>query len=135
MGWRVVRLVAVMARAELFGLDVRPLLAGFTGRRGGRGWALVSPSLGGPTSAAIDRVRVRGPIRSCGGALPMAGWHSRVPIEWQVLVKFMDVKGLHVVDDLTAQLGDVHVAEINVLSTTFHEASAFVLQLLLAPRV
>lgn len=53
VSWRAVRLVTVMAWAELLCLDVRPLLAGFAGGRRRRGRALVSPDLSGSTAAAV----------------------------------------------------------------------------------
>lgn len=45
--------------------------------------------------------------------LTMSGRHSRVAIGWQVLVKFVDIEGLNVGDDVAAQLTDVHVAEVD----------------------
>lgn len=41
-------------------------------------------------------------------------------IEGQVLVKFMDIEGIHVTDNLAAELGDVHIAEVDVLAPAVH---------------
>lgn len=129
------RRLAVVARAELLRLDVRPLLPSFTGRRRRGGRALVSPRLGSSTTAATGRRGIGGPVRPHRRILPVVGRHGRVTVEGQVLVKLVDVEGLHVADDLAAQLGDVHVAEVDVLPTAFRQATALVLQLLLAPVV
>lgn len=51
-------------------------------------------------------------------------------IKRQVLVEFMDIKGLNVVDDFTAQLINVHVTEVNVLTPIVHQPPAFVFQFL-----
>lgn len=41
-------------------------------------------------------------------------------IEGQVLVKLVDIEGIHVTDNLAAELGDVHIAEVDVLATAVH---------------
>lgn len=112
---RAVGLVAVVTGAELLRFDVRPLLPGFVGRRGSRGRALVSPNLG-RSAAAGSRMGIRRAVRPRRRVLPVVGWHGGVAVQGQILVEFVDVKGLHVVNDLAAQFGDVHVAEIDVLA-------------------
>lgn len=54
-----------------------------------------------------------------------------MPVQREVLVKLMNIKGLHVADDISAQLTDVHIAEVNVLPAAVGKAAAFVLQVLL----
>jgi glycerate-2-kinase len=56
-----------------------------------------------------------------------------VAIEGQVLVKLVDIEGVHVADDFTAELRDVHIAEVDVLTPAVHQTAPFQLQLLLAP--
>lgn len=56
-------------------------------------------------------------------------------IKREVLVKLMHIKGLHVADDISAELRDVNVAEVNVLPAAVNEATAFVFQILLHPMV
>ena len=75
------------------------------------------------------------PVGAGRRGLARLSGQGRVAVEGQVLVELVDVEGVHVPDDLTAQLGDVHVAEVNVLTPTVHQAAAFQLQLLLAPVV
>lgn len=64
---------------------------------------------------------VRGQARSC------------VAVERKVLVKLVHVEGLHVADDVGAELRDVHVAEVDVLPATagFQQAAALMFQVLL----
>lgn len=56
-------------------------------------------------------------------------------VEREVLVKLMHIEGLHVADDISAELRDVNVAEVNVLPVAVNEATAFVFQILLYPVV
>ena len=56
------------------------------------------------------------------GPVPVVGaWHvgsggrGNVPVEGKVLVELMHIEGLHVGDDVGAQLRDVHIAEVDVL--------------------
>lgn len=65
----------------------------------------------------------------------MLSCHGRMAIQRQILVKLVDVEGLHVADHLTAQFRDVHIAEVDVLSPAFHQTAPFMLQFLLAPVV
>lgn len=53
----------------------------------------------------------------------------------EVLVKLVHVEGLHVANDVCAELRDVNVAEVNVLPAAVNKATAFVLQVLLHPVV
>jgi len=126
-----VGLVAVVAGAQLLRFDVWPLLARVGGRRRRRGRAFVSPDLVG-AAGARGRVRVGRAVGAGGGVRAVVGRHGGVAVERQVLVELVHVEGLHVVDDLAAQLRDVHVAEVDVLAAALHEAAALVLQLLLA---
>lgn len=43
----------------------------------------------------------------------------------------MDVEGLHIADDVCAELRDVYVAEVNVLPVTVNKTAAFVFEVLL----
>lgn len=61
----------------------------------------MSPHLVGPTGAR-GRVGIGRTVGAGVGA--MVSRHGSVAVERQVLVKLMHVKGLHVVDDLAAQL-------------------------------
>lgn len=36
-------------------------------------------------------------------------------VERKVLVKLVNVEGLHIADDISAELRDVYIAEVNVL--------------------
>lgn len=47
----------------------------------------------------------------------------------------MHVEGLHIADDVGAELGDVHVAEVDVLSAAVQQAPSLVLHVLFAPVV
>lgn len=52
-------------------------------------------------------------------------------VEREVLVELVHVEGLHVADDVGAELGDVHVTEIDVLPAAVDQTAAFVFQILL----
>lgn len=52
-------------------------------------------------------------------------------VKREVLVELVHVKGLHVADDVGAELGDVHVTEVDVLPAAVDEAATFVFQILL----
>lgn len=56
-------------------------------------------------------------------------------IEWEVLVKLMHIKGLHVADDISAELRDINVAEVDVLPAAVNQTTAFVFQIMLHPVV
>lgn len=56
-------------------------------------------------------------------------------VEREVLVKLVHVEGLHVADDISAELRDVYVAEVDVLPAAVDETTAFVFQILLHPVV
>lgn len=56
-------------------------------------------------------------------------------IEREVLVKFVNVKGLHIADDISAELRDVYIAEVNVLPAAVNKTTAFVFQILFHPVV
>lgn len=58
-----------------------------------------------------------------------------MPVEREVLVKLVYVKGLHIADDIGAELRNIYVAEVNVLPAAVNEATAFVFQILLRPVV
>lgn len=91
----------------------------------------MSPNLAGPAGAR-GRVGIGSTIGAGSSAGAMVSRHGSMAIERQVLVKLVHIEGFHVVDDLAAQLRDVHVAEVDVLAAAFHEAAALMLQLLLA---
>lgn len=50
---------------------------------------------------------------------PNMAWVAGVSVGWQVLVEFVDIKGLHVGHHFMADLPDVHVAEVNVWLSPF----------------
>lgn len=52
-------------------------------------------------------------------------------VEREVLVKLMDVERLHIADDISAELRNVYVAEVDVLSAAVNKTAAFVFQILL----
>lgn len=52
-------------------------------------------------------------------------------VQREVLVELMHIEGLHVADDIGAELRDVHVAEVDVLPAAVDEATGFVFQILL----
>lgn len=56
-------------------------------------------------------------------------------VEREVLVELVHVEGLHVADDISAELRDVDVAEVDVLPATVNKTAALVLQILLHPVV
>lgn len=56
-------------------------------------------------------------------------------VEREVLVELVHVEGLHVADDLSAELRDVDVAEVDVLPVAVDKTAAFVFQILLHPVV
>lgn len=56
-------------------------------------------------------------------------------VEGEVLVKLVHVEGLHVADDISAELRDVYVAEVNVLPVAVNKTTAFMFQILLHPVV
>ena len=56
-------------------------------------------------------------------------------VEREVLVELVHVEGLHVADDISAELRDVDVAEVNVLPAAVNKTAALVLQILLHPVV
>lgn len=53
----------------------------------------------------------------------------------QILVKFTHIEGVHVADDLAAQVGDIQVAKVDVVAAAVQQAAPFQLQLLLGPWV
>lgn len=56
-------------------------------------------------------------------------------VEREVLVKLMHVEGLHVADDISAELRDVYITEVDVLSTAVNQTTAFMFKILLHPVV
>lgn len=56
-------------------------------------------------------------------------------VEREVLVKLVHVEGLHVADDISAELRDVDVAKVDVLPVAVNETAAFVFQILFQPVV
>lgn len=61
---------------------------------------------------------------SCGIASDMA-WVGSVSIRWQVLVKLIDIKGLHVGHHFMADLPDIHIAEVDVRLSSFPQRTPF----------
>lgn len=56
-------------------------------------------------------------------------------VQREVLVKLVDVEGLHIADDISAELRDVYVAEVDVLPVAVNKAAAFVFKVLLRSMV
>lgn len=121
--------LAVVAGAQLLRLDVETVLADLAGGggRGGRG------ALSTPGRAA--RVAVRRSVRAAGHrGRPVAvvrrqsGEARGVTVQREVLVELVDVEGLDVADDVGAELGDVHVAEVYVLPVAVDKTAAFVFE-------
>lgn len=72
-------------------------------------------------------------IAASVGDLAMCGRHPRVAVGRQVLVKFIDIEGLNVGDDVATQLTDVHVAEVDGgLSASLWQGAPLSLQVSLA---
>lgn len=103
----------VVPGAQLLRLDVRPWGAASVGD-GDDGCARCEPCGGcrcwPPQNTWDAPTGTPAPPRA-GQAL---GGQGRVAVEGQVLVRLVDIEGVHVPDDLTAQLGRCHVAEIDV---------------------
>lgn len=86
-------------------------------------------AIGGSVGAA----RRRGlPVAVVGGQRRGVGG---VAVKRKVLVELVHVEGLHVADDIGAELRDVDVAEVDVLPAAVDEAAAFMFQILLHPVV
>lgn len=56
-------------------------------------------------------------------------------VEREVLVKLVHIEGLHVADDISAELRDVYVAEVDVLPVAVNKTTAFMFQIRLHPVV
>ena len=52
-------------------------------------------------------------------------------VQREVLVELVHIEGLHVADDVGAELGDVHVTEVDVLPVAVDQTTAFVFRILL----
>lgn len=127
-----VGVLTVVAGAQLLCFYVKAVLANLTvGGRSRRHGTLSAP--GWNTTA------IRGSVRAAGdwNRRPMTvvcgwgrgAWH--VAVKREVLVELVNIKGLHVADDIGAQLVDVHITEVNVLPAAVGKAAPFVLQILL----
>lgn len=55
--------------------------------------------------------------------------------ERKVLVKLVHIEGLHIADDISAELRDVHIAKVDVLPAAVNQTTAFMFQILLDPVV
>lgn len=64
-------------------------------------------------------------IASGRGVAPNMAWVAGVSVGWQVLVKFVDIKGLHVGHHFMADLPDVHIAKVNVWLSPFPKGTPF----------
>lgn len=73
-------------------------------------------SQGAPKAVASSR---------CCCVAPDMAWVARVSIGRQVLVEFIDIKGLHVGHHFMADLPDVHVAKVNVWLSPFSQGTPF----------
>lgn len=97
-------LLAVVTGAQLLRLDLRPLLAlallAATGHR---------VLFGHPGAPGLTAETEPSGVRLC------AATDTRVSMRRQVLVELVDVKWLHVGDDVAAQLTDVHGTKVDAL--------------------
>lgn len=116
--------LAVVAGTQLLGLDLCPLLAlallAAVGHRAQRVLLLFGhPAVGcGPSGLRAEPVAGGVRLRAVGGRDP---W---VPVRRQVLVKLVDIKRLHVGDDVTTQLADIYCPKVDALL----QRTAFALQ-------
>lgn len=62
-------------------------------------------------------------IPSSGRIAPNMAWVGSMSIGWQVLVKLVDVEGLHVGHHFMADLPDVHVAKVDVGFSSFPQGT------------
>eukprot|EP00061_Rhincodon_typus_P018321 g47447.t1 len=92
--------------------------------------------LGQPRVGSLGDRSAANPIAACVGGLSIlcmaivGDWNSRMPVGWEVLVKFVDIESLYVRHDFAAQFSNVHIAEINVrLSPSFLKGATFTLQI------
>lgn len=60
-----------------------------------------------------------------GRVAPNMARVASVSVGWQVLVEFIDIKGLHVGHHFVADLPDVHIAEVNVWLSPFPQGTPF----------
>lgn len=121
--------LAVVAGTQLLGLDLRPLLAlallAAAGHRAQRVLRLLLLLLGHP---AVGR-GPSGPVAAAGVRLGAVGHRDPwVPVRRQVLVELVDVKRLHVGDDITAQLANIYSPKVDALL----QRAAFALQVCFA---
>lgn len=137
VGWwgAVGVLAAVVPGTQLLRFDLRSVVNAIavTRRRGGRGERrLRSRPFWPPRQGIAVGVAVGGTEGPRGGvgSVPMVRRRrgGAVPVEWQVLVELVDVKGIHVADDIGAQLRDVQVAEVDVLPSPIQVAPALMFQ-------
>lgn len=136
-GQRVRLLLLRGRRLLLLGrrLLLRGRLRGLRGLRGllrGRRRRLL---LGHPhvTRACRGRRRAADAIAASVGDLAVRGRHPGVAIGRQILIKFVDIEGLDVGDDIATQLADVHVAEVDGgLSAPLRQGAPLSLQVSLA---
>lgn len=56
---------------------------------------------------------------------PNVAWVAGVSVGRQVLVEFVDIKGLHVGHHLMADLPNVHIAKVNVWLSPFPQGTPF----------
>lgn len=64
-------------------------------------------------------------VASGGRVAPDVAWVAGVSVGWQVLVEFVDIKGLHVGHHLVADLPNVHIAKVNVWLSPFPQGTPF----------
>lgn len=62
---------------------------------------------------------------SCGRIAPDVAWVAGVSVGWQVLIEFIDIKGLHVGHHLMADLPNVHISKVNVWLSPFPQGTPF----------
>lgn len=133
---RAVRVLVVVAGAQLLCFNMETVLAHLTGGgRGGGHGALSAPRW--PVAACMAVWGSVSAARQWSLAVAVAVvWGAwGVAIEREVLVKLVNVKGLHIADDISAELRDVYIAEVNVLPAAVNKSTAFMFQILLHPMV
>lgn len=58
-------------------------------------------------------------ITSSCGITPHMAWVSSMSIWWKILIKLVDIKGLHVGHHFVADLPDIHIAKVDVRLSSF----------------
>lgn len=68
----------------------------------------------GASCLRADRSTATDAVAACVADWRGVAGAARVPVGWEVLIELVDIKGLNVGDDITAELTNVHITEVNV---------------------